>query len=313
MKLQYANWKHAAEPFWHYIPFIVGFGKHEAYLYRFHDYYNNRYYQVDHFPFKDNSAEYVFKDNFVNPENGPLSEDGSEYDPDPDKQNFPSYKETVFWYAYDNIAMIVLNSNYWYTPANLSKTSGNRHGFVMDNQLKWFDTTIAQLEKNKDIDHIFVTIHTPFFPNGGHVSDDMWYDGNNIPQAYVNGRAYKKGIIERRDELLDIIVNKSKKTLAILAGDEHNYNLLTITNKVNRYPYQYKREKLKLSRKIYQINNDAAGAPYYAKEETPWMKNLRNFSTQNALVLIDVDGPKVFVRVINPDTNELIDKYFLKE
>ncbi|RLD65932.1 MAG: hypothetical protein DRI95_07675, partial [Bacteroidetes bacterium] len=169
------------------------------------------------------------------------------------------------------------------------------------------------LEKDGNIDHIFVTIHTPFFPNGGHVADDMWYNGNNTPRAYVNGRAYKKGIIQRRDELLDIIVNKSKKTLAILTGDEHNYNLLTITDRVNRYPYPYKKEKLKLSRKIYQINNGAAGAPYYAKEETPWMKHLRNFSTQNALVLIDVDGSKVFVRVINPDTEELIDEYFLTE
>jgi phosphodiesterase/alkaline phosphatase D-like protein len=183
----------------------------------------------------------------------------------------------------------------------------------MDKQMWWLQKTIKQLEKNKDIDHIFITIHTPFFPNGGHVKDDMWYNGNNKFRAFVNGQPYEKGIIQRRDELLNLIVNKSKKTVAILSGDEHNYNLLTITNEMERYPENYEFEKLELSRKFYQINNGAAGAPYYAQEKTPWTSNVRNFSTQNALVLIDVDGNKIKVRVKNPDTLELIDQYTLKE
>jgi hypothetical protein len=49
---------------------------------------------------------------FVNPENGPVSEDGSIYDPNPEQVDFPSYSETVFYYTYDNTAMIVLNSDY---------------------------------------------------------------------------------------------------------------------------------------------------------------------------------------------------------
>ena len=56
----------------------------------------------------------------------------------PNKQtnDFPSYEENVYSYTYGNMAMIVLNSNYWYSPA-LSKdtsTSGNLHGYIMDNQ-----------------------------------------------------------------------------------------------------------------------------------------------------------------------------------
>lgn len=141
----------------------------------------------------------------------------------------------------------------------------------------------------------------------------MWYDGNNNFRAVVSGQFYKKGIIERRDELLDLIVNQSKKTVAILSGDEHNYNLLTITNKMLKYPQEYPHEKLELNRTFYQINNGAAGAPYYAQEKTPWSENVRNFSTQNALVLIDVDGNKIKVRVKNPDTLELIDEYILRE
>ena len=313
MSLQYANWKHAVEPWWHYIPFVPGFGNHEAYNFVFNDTKTGTYHAIDHFPFKDDSSESLFQDNFVLPENGPQSEDNSKYDPNANKMDFPSYKENVYWYAYDNVAVVALNSDYFYTPKGLATTSGNLHAFIMDNQMRWLQKTLKQLEKNKNIDHIFITIHTPFFPNGGHVKDDMWYNGNNIFRAVVNGQVYEKGIIERRDELLNLIVNKSKKTVAILSGDEHNYNLLTITNKMVRYPLEYPHKKLELSRTFYQINNGAAGAPYYAQEKTPWSENVRNFSTQNALVLIDVNGNKISVRVKNPDTLELIDEYVLRE
>lgn len=313
MKLEYANWKHAVEPFWHHLPFYVGMGNHEAYSYHFRDTVENTLYHINHFPFDDNSAESLFMENFVNPLDGPESEDGSVYDPNLKKTDFPSYKESVYSYKYDNIAMVVLNSDYWFTPYGISKIGGNLHAYIMDNQLEWLEKTVTKYENDSSIDHIFVTSHTPCFPNGGHVGDDMWYNGNNKRRPVVGGIAVAKGIIERRDEILDILINKSKKTVAILTGDEHNYNMLTITDEMPRYPEGYTPEKVKLSRTFYQINNGAAGAPYYAQEETPWMNNLRNFSTQNALVLIDIDGDKVFVRVKNPDTLEPIDEYWLRK
>ncbi|MCZ4694588.1 hypothetical protein DWB61_05990 [Ancylomarina euxinus] len=313
MNLQYANWKHAVEPYWHYIPFYAGFGNHEAYSYLFNDTVSNYSYMIDHFPFADDSGESIFQDNFVLPENGPQSEDGSIYDPNPSIMDFPSYKESVYWYSYDNIAMVVLNSDYFYAPQGLHLASGNLHAFIMDNQLKWLEKTLKQLEKNETIDHIFISLHTPFFPNGGHVKDDMWYSGDNRYRAMVAGKGYIEGIIQRRDQLLDLIVNKSNKTVAALTGDEHNYNMLTINEDMPRYPENYPHDKLKLKRTFYQINNGAAGAPYYAQEKTAWMMNLRNFSTQNALVLIDVDGSSVHVRVKNPDTLELIDAYTLRK
>lgn len=313
MNLQYSNWKHAVEPFWHHMPIIPAFGNHEAYNYIFPDANKNVTYMIDHFPFDNDSGESLFQDNFVLPENGPLSEDDSAYDPDVTKIDFPSYKESVYWYAYDNAAVVVLNSDYWYAPQGNTLLSGNLHAYIMDNQMKWLEKTLENLENNKNIDHVFVSIHTPFFPNGGHVKDDMWYNGDNQPRSIVNNKKYEQGIIQRRDELLDIIINKNKKTLALLTGDEHNYNLLNITDEMPRYPANYIHEKLKLSRKFYQINNGAAGAPYYAKEVTPWMDHLRNFSTQNAVVIIEVEGSKVHVRVKNPDTLDLIDEYDLRE
>jgi hypothetical protein len=88
---------------------------------------------------------------------------------------------------------------------------------------------MQEFEQDPNIDHIFVTQHTPVFPNGGHSGDDMWYSGNNEKRPYIAGKPVQKGIIERRDEYLDILINQSKKVVGVLTGDEHNYNRLQLT------------------------------------------------------------------------------------
>ncbi len=311
--LQYANWKRAIEPFAHRIPFVIGMGNHEALTYTFLE--NDEYIAgIDKFPFDTESAEFTFSQVVVNPLNGPDSEDGSKYDPNPETIDFPSYKENVFFYTFGNVAMVVLNSNYWYAPnAELVKyTSGNIHAYIMDNQFEWLKETIAQLENDDRIDHIFVTLHTPAFPNGGHSHDDMWYDGNNNFRPYVAGKPVEKGIIERRDEILDILINKSKKTVAILCGDEHNYSRLRLTNEIPIYPENYKYPKIKISRTFWQITNGAAGAPYYAQETLPWSSFVEKFTTQYALVFFHVEGKKIKIEVLNPDTLELIEEFEMR-
>ncbi|MDH3649680.1 MAG: metallophosphoesterase family protein [Saprospiraceae bacterium] len=315
MHLQYANWKRAIQPFAHYMPVYISMGNHEAVVRMFVDTTTKSVYQIDRFPFETESAETLFAQNFVNPENGPDSEDGAHYDPDSNKVDFPSYKENVFYYLHDNVAMIVLNSDYLYAPTSLAinRTGGGLHGYIMDNQMAWLEKTVADLENNKDIDHIFVTQHTPCFPNGGHVRDDMWYAGNNDFRPWINGRALPHGIIQRRDQLLDIIVNRSTKIRAILTGDEHNYNRLELTPDTQIYPEIYFAPRIKLNRTVYQINNGAAGAPYYAQEQTPWTPYVSNFTTQNALVFVHVLGSKIQVEVLNPDTLEEVDNFWLVE
>lgn len=310
IRLEYANWKRAIEPFARYIPVVSTMGNHEAVVKSFYDPESNYSYQVDNFPYDEVSSEAIYQQEFVNPLNGPESEDGAIYDPDEKETNFPSYKESVFYYIYDNVAMVVLNSNYWYAPSTRAVTvmSGNIHGYVMDNQLEWFKATMDALENNESIDHIFVTIHTPFFPNGGHVKDDMWYDGENGYRAIVAGKRMVKGIIERRDELLDVIVNKSSKAKAILTGDEHNYARTKIGPETNIYPKRYFSDKIELSREIWQVNNGAAGAPYYAQEKTPWSDFVEGFTTQNALVIFMVKGKELKMKVLNPDTLEEVDE-----
>ena len=313
MRLQYANWKKAIEPFAHYFPVMVGMGNHEALIYTFYDSKGHRY-SIDQFPFATHSAEAVFAQTFVNPLNGPISEDGAYYDPDAHQQDFPSYKENVYYYTYDNVAVVVLNSDYWYAPSlkYAPFTSGNLHGYIMDQQLKWLQKTLHQLQDDATIDHIFVTEHTPFFPNGGHVGDDMWYGGNNDFRAVVQGEKVKKGIIERRDELLQVLVNQTPKVVAILTGDEHNYCRTEIGPQTPIYPEHYTHPKIQLNRTIWQINNGAAGAPYYAQEKTPWSNWVHGFTTQYALVFFHVHGKNIEMRVYNPDTLELIDEMTLR-
>jgi len=312
MKLQYRNFKRAIEPFAHHFPVYVSMGNHELLMRSFK--HGETIYPIDQFPFEWNSAEALFANEFVNPESDLVSEDGSVWDPDPGKTDFPPYKENVFMYSYDNVAVVVLNSDYWYAPYlwKLPESGGNLHGYIMDNQLAWFEKTLMNLEMNVNIDHVFVTMHTPMFPNSAHVRDDMWYGGNNQMRPTISGKPVEKGIIERRDELLDVMINKTTKTVAVLTGDEHNYCKTVINDQMSRYPQNYQSEKVALKREIYQVNNGAAGAPYYAQTPTPWSEFTSNFTTQNALVIFEVDGLSVTMEVINPDTLESIDSLKLR-
>jgi hypothetical protein len=290
-------------------------GNHEAHIYAFYDTITGRPYTIDRFPYETESSEAIFQSHFTLPENGPESEDGSVYDPDPDKIDFPSYKESVYYTTYDNVAIVVLNSDYWYAPTLPAyfQVSGNLHGYIMDNQLLWLEDVLNTLEMDENIDHVFVTQHTPAFPNGGHVADDMWYNGSNDYRPYVNGKPVEKGIIQRRDEYLDILINRSTKVAAILTGDEHNYNRMQLTSELNIYPETWFLPKLVVTRPIWQINNGAAGAPYYSQEQTPWSDAVVGFTTQNAVCIFHVEGKTIKMEVINPDTLEKIDEFTLVE
>ncbi len=314
MHVQYANWKRAIQPFAHYLPVYISMGNHEALNRVFSSREEKVYIALDRFPYDTESGEVIFAENFVNPTNGPVSEDGAAYDPHKKNMDFPSYSENVFHYTHDNVGVVVLNSDYWYSPTTgtVPKVSGGVHGYIMDNQVAWLAEVLDQFEKDPAVDHVFITQHTPFFPNGGHVGDDMWYNGNNTIRPYVAGKPLEKGIIERRDQLLDLLVNKSSKVIAILTGDEHNYARTEIGPETQIHPEVYLADKVTLSRTIYQVNNGAAGAPYYAQEQTPWTPFVSGFTTQNALVLFHVNGKELNMEVFNPDTLEKFDEFKLR-
>ena len=310
-RLEYSNWKSAIAPWAHYFPVIPAIGNHESLTYNFTPVPNTWPMGIDRFPFETESMEAIFAEEFTLPENGPVSEDGASYDPSKRTIDFPPYKENVFYYTHDNLAVVVLNSEYWYATriTKYPETSGNVHGYLMENQIKWLKKTLEDLENNPDIDHIFVTQHTPTFPNGGHEGDAMYHGGNNDIRAIVAGKPVNKGVIDVRDEYLDLLVNKSTKVRAILTGDEHNYARTEVGPDTDIYPEDWTGKRIKLSRTIQQINNGAAGAPYYAQVEMPWTDKVSSFSTQNAIVIFEVDGDEIEMEVINPDSFDQLDEF----
>jgi len=304
--IEYANFKRSLEPFWSRIPVYVGMGDHETNktTLRNED-PANRGYSVELFPYAEVSGEATFARAFVNPANGPQSEDGAAYDPNPNQSDFPPYKENVYYYTYGNVAMIVLNTEYWESKDPLA-TSGCPEGYIMDQQVKWLRETMALMENDAHIDHIFVVTHGAVFPNGDHLADAMWWDGDNKSRAVVAGVPLQKGTIERRDEILDICVNNSKKFLAFISGDEHNFSFLPVTPQTAIYLDNYTGKKLQLKRNFYCINNGAGGSAPYALLRSPWSDGYQYLTEPPALALIHVDGQHVTLEAQRMETFERI-------
>ena len=299
--MEYANFKRALEPFWCRVPVYVGFGDHEPNKKSLLNAETKKAKSIEVFPYAANSGEASFAKAFVNPANGPESEDGAGYDPNPSAIDFPTYKENVYYYTYDNVAMIVLNTEYWESKDPVA-TSGCPEGYIMDQQVKWLKETMEKLEADKSIDHIFVNIHGAVFPNGDHLADAMWWNGDNTNRAYVAGKPLSKGTIERRDELLDICVNKSKKFLSFISGDEHNFSFLEVTPATPIYTAAYTGTKIKLNRSFYNINNGAGGSAPYGMLPSPWSSKFKYFTPPPVVALITVDGNTVTLNAMSAET-----------
>jgi 3',5'-cyclic AMP phosphodiesterase CpdA len=206
--------------------------------------------------------------------------------------------------------------------ASESLAGGTLWGYIMDNQLEWLKSTLATLQADSNIDHIFVTHHTPAFPNGGHVNhyNSMWMKGENHTPI-INGTPVKKflddgkGSLDRRDEYIRTLLPHTK-VKAILVGDEHNYSRLLIKPGMPVYKkVGYRPDNpLTITRNLWHITVGSAGAPYYAKESAPWNQHypqdteyLKFFSPQHAVAFFHVHGPSLKLEVVNPDTLDRIE------
>jgi hypothetical protein len=303
--LEYANFKRALDPFWSSIPVYTGFGDHEVNYFTFDvDTLTKKGTKIARFPYNEVSGEKGFADAFVHPTNGPDSEDETSFDPQKGIQNFPPYSENVYYYTYDNVAMIVLNTEYWKAQDPL--VSGSPEGYIMDKQLAWLEKTMSTLENDPSIDHIFVNVHSAVFPNGDHANGAMWYNGSNVERPKMGAERTQQGILERRDAILECCVNKSKKFLAFLSADEHNFAYLEINSTFPLYPDNYKLPKIKLNRPFYHINNGGGGSAPYAKLETPWSNRFATFSAPPVVVFLEVQGQKVSLKAVNAETLEVL-------
>ncbi len=307
--LEHANWKRALEPFWATIPVYAGMGNHEGNYYILAPASTGKPSRIARFPYSTDAGEAAFAEAFVFPTNGPESEDGASYDPTPNPGDFPSYKENVYFHTYGNLAIVVLNSEYW--KSTDPRVNGAPEGYVMDQQLRWLDQTIRKLEADPSIDHVFVATHSAMFPSGDHTDAGMWFFGSNAPRPMINGVRTNKGIIERRDQIIDISINKSKKVIGFLTGSEHNFSVLQVTPTLPIYPANYPAAKLNIRRPFYVVNNGGGGAYSYsmmndAKYHTPWISKFQYFSAPTSMAIFHVDGAGVTLSAYNPETFEKI-------
>jgi 3',5'-cyclic AMP phosphodiesterase CpdA len=272
-RAQIRSWKRIYGPLGHEIPIYTGMGNHESLIEIFEDGA-----QTD--KQGERSAEAVFASEFVNPMNGP----------EPERPGLPPYKGNVYSFDYAGCHFTQLNSDYWYSNRP-QQHEGNPFGLLLPQQLDWFEKDLAAA-RSAGARHIFVFVHEPAFPNGGHVQDSLWRGGN--PEG-----------IRARDRFWSIAARAG--AVAVFCGHEHNYSRTLIDEHTPVHPDgTANRDFVK---PMWQVTQGAAGAPFYPRDtKVPWAKNVQKFVAHTwAYNLIQVHGPRVTLETYSY-TGELLDR-----
>ena len=293
-RLQMRGWKQSLSGFWRTRPVYPVMGNHEALLNLIDGI------SFDKWPYVTDSAEAVFADNFWNPTNGPT----------PSDPRRPTYKENVYSFQNGPVLCIGYNNNYWWTSNDkCASVGGCPEGYLLEDQLQWIEAELARAELDPTIRYILLYGQEPVFPCGGHVGDCMWWNGNNTLRAhtYTDGKiiSEKTGMIEVRNRFWGALA-RSTKVAAVLAGDEHEYHRLRVdrhtpvgvmalddTNGNNRLDDGRISPNPDFKYAVWQITAGTAGAPYYAREDTPWKPSF--LSSQAGYCLFEADDKKISV------------------
>ena len=135
----------------------------------------------------------------------------------------------------------------------------------------------------------------------------MWWNGSNELRActYTDGEivAEAAGMLEARDRFWTALAG-STKVAAVLSGDEHEYHRLLVDNKtpVGVLAIDDKDGNDKLDdgqispnpafkHAIWHVTAGTAGAPYYAREKTPWEPVI--LSSQTGYCLFEANQTKI--------------------
>jgi 3',5'-cyclic AMP phosphodiesterase CpdA len=304
--LQYRQWKETVSPVAHYIPIYESIGNHEfvGNVYEVPRDGKSVIYFCDR-PGAD-SMEATFAREFVNPRDSfprPETLNG---------QTGPRYEGTVYSFDYGNCHFAVMNSNYWYTGVTMSfdraltadalkNLGGNRDGYIMENQLKWLDQDLKKAAGRK-MDHLFVLIHQPPFPNGGHADSAMYWGKKRKPGhdeliVGLNDPSMPQGdVLGMRARFLTLL--SKHRVLAVLSGHEHNYSRLLMDSGCDPA----------VTAPSWQIISGGVGAPYYFYQEKhlPWSHNMKAFSPAPNYCLFSIEGGRVDLTVYT-STGEVID------
>ena len=285
-------WKQAATGFWNHRPVYSALGNHESLVYHYdHKTDKGHTLMIDQWPYATASAEAVFAEALVQPQNGPKVNDASR----------PPYQENVYSVQYGDVLAIAFNNNYWYS-SHPYLVGGSPEGYILQDQMDWIENELDRAEANPSIRYILLFAQEPVFPNGGHVQDAMWYNGDNSKRAHFfeDGelRPAKKGIIEMRNALVRAAA-ASSKVAAVLCSDEHAYHRTLINKKVPIGNVEIDDPNhdnqlggagetisplRDLKHGTWYIVSGGAGAPFYAEQDTPWNVHWKTVTPKPRLI-----------------------------
>ncbi len=234
------------------------------------------------------SSEAIFAEKLIHPDNGP----------DPSNPERPSYDENVYSFQYGPIKYIAFNNNYWISYSS-SDFGGNPEAYIFQDQIEWIRDELAAADADPTVEYVFLYAQEPVFPNGGHIQDTMWYEGDNNTRAYTfNGEELipeNRGILEVRDQFVRM-VGSYEKVAAVFSGDEHSYHRVLIDGEVpigdienddlngdNMIDWSGDEPPSTLSDLrygVHYISLGGAGAPYFAEEPTPWNEYWNQVQTE---------------------------------
>ena len=272
-RAQLRSWKRIYGPLWREVPIYTGMGNHESLINIFADGT-----QAD--KQGEQSAEAVFASEFVHPMNGP----------DPERSGLPPYKGSVYSFDYADCHFTQLNSDYWYS-SRPQQHAGNPFGRLLPGQLDWLEKDLMAA-RAAAARHIFVFVHEPAFPNGGHVQDSLWGGGE------AEG-------VKARDLFWRIVTQAGAR--AVFSGHEHNYSRTLIDSKTP--VHRDGSANPEFAKPTWQITQGAAGAPFYPRDTTaPWAKSVRKFVAHTwSYCLVQVRGQRVTLETYSY-TGELLDQ-----
>jgi 3',5'-cyclic AMP phosphodiesterase CpdA len=162
---------------------------------------------------------------------------------------------------------------------------------LLPGQLDWLekDLTAARSARAR---HLFVFVHEPAFPNGGHIADSLWGGGRD-PEA-----------VSARDRLWTIVTQAGAS--AVFSGHEHNYSRTLIDSKTP--VHRDGTANAAFAKPTWQITQGAAGAPFYPRDSNvPWAKSVKKFVAHTwSYCLVQVRGPRVTLETYSY-TGELLD------
>ena len=273
-RAQLRSWKRIYGPLWRQMPVYTGMGNHESLIDLFEDGA-----QAD--KRGEQSAEAVFASEFVHPMNGP----------EPERPGLPPYKGSVYSFDYAGCHFAQLNSDYWYS-SRPQQHEGNPFGRLLPGQLDWLEKDLTAA-RSAQARHIFVFVHEPAFPNGGHVADSLWGGGRDAEA------------VRARDRFWTIATQAGAS--AVFSGHEHNYSRTLIDAKTPVHGDGT--ANAAFAKPTWQITQGAAGAPFYPRDNNaPWAKSVKKFVAHTwSYCLVEVRGPQVSLETYSY-TGELLDR-----